>query len=283
MITVWCQIKISGIIISKDDKSPIPGAHVVEKGTPNRTVTSMDGAFTISVAEKNSILIFSSVGYISQELHLKGQDKIEIKLKSICYRDFFDHQRIGLYANSGIINNPVGGLFDLSFPAFFKSTTLKVGLGYQTNLDEKQFVDVQLGLYHLAVSCNFDADIRWYYRRVSRDNELNSKAYSIETNLNFSRLSVILGYSSIDLKKIEWAEKQSRQGSIIGIGFWPGGHLMIAGKASIYKDLVEYQGELSSRLKRINTFIKFYKVDSFTELSLGIGTEIGYRIKRRRK
>jgi CarboxypepD_reg-like domain len=264
--------------------SPIPGVNVVEKGTRNGTATSIDGTFTLSVLSPNSILIFSFVGYVTQEVKLRGQTKIKITLRTDCNRDWFDNQRVGIYANSGIINNPIGGQIELSFPAFYRQTTLKSGLSYQSNLDENQFVNAQIGLHHLAVSCKFDADINWYYRKISWDNELNSKAYSIETNLNFSSLRFILGYSAIDLTKIEKIDSHSDSGPLIGIGTWLGGpfDLLILGKISIYKDLVEYHGEVNRRFKKVNTFIKFYKVDSFTELSLGIGTEIKYKFNRQR-
>jgi hypothetical protein len=63
-----------------------------------------------------------------------------------------------------------------------------------------------------------------------------------------------------------------------------GGPLRLAvfAKAAIYKDNVEYFGEIRRDSRHINLYLKFYKLNSFTELSLGIGTEIGYRFKKQR-
>jgi len=67
-----CQLTITGIVISKTDKSTIPGVNVVEKGTKNGTITKIDGSFSIDVTNPNSSLVFSFVGMITQEYPLKG-------------------------------------------------------------------------------------------------------------------------------------------------------------------------------------------------------------------
>lgn len=75
-LTAWTQVTITGTVIFKEDNSPIPGANIVEKGTPNGTTTKLDGTFEISVADKNAVLIGSFVGYRPQEISINGRDKL---------------------------------------------------------------------------------------------------------------------------------------------------------------------------------------------------------------
>ena len=59
---------------------PVIGANVIEKGTTNGTVTDFDGNFSIQV-NKNSVLTVSFIGYVSQEVAVKGGNKLNITLK----------------------------------------------------------------------------------------------------------------------------------------------------------------------------------------------------------
>ena len=59
---------------------PVIGANVIEKGTTNGTVTDFDGNFSIQV-NKNSVLTVIFIGYVSQEVAVKGGNKLNITLK----------------------------------------------------------------------------------------------------------------------------------------------------------------------------------------------------------
>ena len=67
-LTVWCQFTVSGTVISKEDKSKLVGVIVVEKGTKTGTVTASDGTFSLNVTDSNSILVFSFIGFVTQEI-----------------------------------------------------------------------------------------------------------------------------------------------------------------------------------------------------------------------
>lgn len=72
--TLQQQRTVSGTV--KDTHGePIIGANVVEKGTTNGVVSDYDGNFSLSVNE-NATLQFSYIGYISQEISLKGQPSL---------------------------------------------------------------------------------------------------------------------------------------------------------------------------------------------------------------
>lgn len=283
-MTAWSQITINGTVISKDDKSPIPGVNVVEKGTMNGTLTKEDGTFSIEVSDPNSILVFSFVGMITQEFPLNGQRQILVKTKWDCNKDFFDSQQIMIYAKSGLINNPLGGQVEIASP-WVLGGVIKGFYSYQTNLDENEFQNGQIEFSHYISNCDFDMDFRWNYRQVSFDSDLNTKAYSFESDLNLRNIKLIAGYSHLDFNREKTTKSEILSGVLIGLGTYINIplHPTAIVKISLYKDKVEYQASIQGGYKRFLCSVKFYKLNSFNELSVGIGTGLGYRLKRRRK
>ncbi len=76
---VMAQTKtIAGKVMDKTE--PLVGVTVVVKGTTTGTVTNEKGLYSIKVPAENSILIFSSVGYTSQEIAVGNQAEINITL-----------------------------------------------------------------------------------------------------------------------------------------------------------------------------------------------------------
>jgi hypothetical protein len=280
----WCQVTITGIVISSDDKMPIPGVSVVEQATHNGASTQSDGSFELTVTDKNSTIEVSFIGYITQQVPLNGRDKVNIVLKVECTRDWFDAQEIGLYLNSGVINNPLGGQFELSFPAYFGEGTLTTALSYQTDLEENEFLNAEVDLKHFIFTCNFDMNAGVFYRMVEFNNDFNSIAYSLETNFNFNGVGFIAGYSHLNFERIEAGENHGHSGPLIGIRTWINGPLRLAvsAKTSIYRNKEEYFVEVLRESRYIDAFAKFYKLDTFSEVSLGIGTTFGYRFKRQK-
>lgn len=80
-LIVPADITITGRV--SDEKGEfLPGVSVILKGTQRGTTTDIDGAFTINVPDNQGALVFSFVGYVSQEIVLSNQTKFEIKLVS---------------------------------------------------------------------------------------------------------------------------------------------------------------------------------------------------------
>lgn len=73
--------KISGFV-SNDKGEPVAGVTVAEKNTQNAVTTDENGAFVINVGNDNGILVFSSVGYESQELSIAGLTALNVILKT---------------------------------------------------------------------------------------------------------------------------------------------------------------------------------------------------------
>ena len=64
--SLHAQQTISGSVT--DETGPLPGVTIVEKGTSNGTTSDFDGNFSISVADENAILVFSYLGFLTQEI-----------------------------------------------------------------------------------------------------------------------------------------------------------------------------------------------------------------------
>lgn len=65
--------------VSDDTSSPVPGVNVLVKGTTIGTVTDIDGNYRI-YAPANAVLIFSFIGYVSQEVSPTNSGSVNVKL-----------------------------------------------------------------------------------------------------------------------------------------------------------------------------------------------------------
>ncbi len=73
---------VSGTIT--DDKgSPVSAVTVIVKGTRTGVTSDNNGVYKIVAAGANSVLVFSSVGYETQEVKLNGRNTINISLKTV--------------------------------------------------------------------------------------------------------------------------------------------------------------------------------------------------------
>ena len=73
-------LSVSGKVTSGTDKTGMPGVSIQLKGTTKGTVTNGDGAFNIEVPGNNAVLIFSFIGYKTQEVVVNGQKTLDITL-----------------------------------------------------------------------------------------------------------------------------------------------------------------------------------------------------------
>lgn len=80
-LSVTAQKKQVTGTVRDADGNGVPSVTVKEKGTNNQTLTNASGTFKISVAS-NATLVFSSVGYVTQEMSVDGKSTIEVSLAS---------------------------------------------------------------------------------------------------------------------------------------------------------------------------------------------------------
>jgi len=71
--------KVTGKVTDEKGET-MPGVNVVVKGTTIGAVTNADGVYSINVSKENASLTFSFVGYISKDVRIGNQSKIDVIL-----------------------------------------------------------------------------------------------------------------------------------------------------------------------------------------------------------
>ncbi len=72
---------ISGKVSSSEDQSTIPGVNVIVKGSANGAITDVNGEYKITV-KSSDVLVFSFVGFISQEVQVGERSIVDVVLVS---------------------------------------------------------------------------------------------------------------------------------------------------------------------------------------------------------
>ncbi len=73
-------LTVTGTVTVEPDQEPVPGVNVLVKGTTQGTVTDIDGNYRISVPNENDTLVYTYVGYASQEVPVNGQSTLNVTL-----------------------------------------------------------------------------------------------------------------------------------------------------------------------------------------------------------
>jgi len=77
----YSQKTVTGTVVSSDDGMGIPGVNVVEKGTANGTSTDFDGNYAIEVSNDSAVLVYSYLGFITQEITVGNKTAVEVTLE----------------------------------------------------------------------------------------------------------------------------------------------------------------------------------------------------------
>ncbi|MEY8488203.1 SusC/RagA family TonB-linked outer membrane protein [Parabacteroides sp. ASD2025] len=73
-------LKVTGIVKDQSGE-PLIGVNVMERGTTNGSITDVDGKYSVSVKGNKSVLVFSYIGYVSQEIPVAGKQSVNVTLK----------------------------------------------------------------------------------------------------------------------------------------------------------------------------------------------------------
>ncbi|MEP6931722.1 MAG: SusC/RagA family TonB-linked outer membrane protein, partial [Flavobacterium sp.] len=75
------KITVSGTVFGGDDGMPLPGVGIKDKGSDETATTDFDGTFAMEINAPEATLVFSYVGYVTQESKLtQSQKNLSIKL-----------------------------------------------------------------------------------------------------------------------------------------------------------------------------------------------------------
>ncbi len=70
-------INVSGKV-SEENNAVLPGVNILVKGTTNGTTTDSDGRYSITVDDADAVLIFSFIGYVSQEIAVGSRSIVDV-------------------------------------------------------------------------------------------------------------------------------------------------------------------------------------------------------------
>ncbi len=62
------QQTVKGKVLEKSTGQPLPGVNIIVKGTANGTTSDFNGTFSLNVKNDNAVLVFSFLGYKTQEV-----------------------------------------------------------------------------------------------------------------------------------------------------------------------------------------------------------------------
>lgn len=72
---------IAGRVTDAVSGEGLPGVNILLKGTQRGTTTDAEGAFSLTVPNAEAVLVFSFVGYISQEIAVGSRTSVDVSLK----------------------------------------------------------------------------------------------------------------------------------------------------------------------------------------------------------
>jgi TonB-linked SusC/RagA family outer membrane protein len=75
------QIAVSGKVVDDEGQS-LPGVTVVVKGTTQGSVTDIDGNYSIPKVDGESVLVFSFVGMLTEQIAVNGNSSINVSMKT---------------------------------------------------------------------------------------------------------------------------------------------------------------------------------------------------------
>lgn len=71
---------VTGKVTSSEDSQGLPGTNVIIKGSTQGTVTDAYGNYTVDVTSSESVLIFSSIGYVTEEIIVGDRTTINVAM-----------------------------------------------------------------------------------------------------------------------------------------------------------------------------------------------------------
>ncbi|HYH57534.1 MAG TPA: carboxypeptidase-like regulatory domain-containing protein, partial [Anseongella sp.] len=74
------QKTVSGTVVSATDGMPLPGVSVMEKGSQAGASTDISGNFSITVSTANPVLVFSFLGFRTEEVTVTGDQPLRVSL-----------------------------------------------------------------------------------------------------------------------------------------------------------------------------------------------------------
>ncbi|MGL4631202.1 MAG: carboxypeptidase-like regulatory domain-containing protein, partial [Leadbetterella sp.] len=79
-ISSFAQLEVSGVVTDMSSGQSVPGVTVMIAGSSKGVNSDVNGKYSITVPNKKATLIFSFVGYLTQEIAVNGRREMNVSL-----------------------------------------------------------------------------------------------------------------------------------------------------------------------------------------------------------
>lgn len=79
-ISTYAQQTVRGKVTAQEDGQALPGVSIVIQGTTTGTVTNIDGEYSINVPNSESVLVFSFIGFETQNVTVGANTQLDVSL-----------------------------------------------------------------------------------------------------------------------------------------------------------------------------------------------------------
>jgi len=76
------QRTVTGTVTDSQTSQAMPGVNVLIKGTTTGSISDANGRYSIIVIDPNSVMVFSFIGYVSEEVPMAGRSVVDVALRS---------------------------------------------------------------------------------------------------------------------------------------------------------------------------------------------------------
>ena len=79
-VPAFSQVKVNGSLTDAETQEPLIGVNILVKNSTSGTISDVDGNYEIEVPDATSILVFSFVGFATQEVALEGRNRLDLSM-----------------------------------------------------------------------------------------------------------------------------------------------------------------------------------------------------------
>ncbi|SFS55307.1 TonB-linked outer membrane protein, SusC/RagA family [Zhouia amylolytica] len=259
------QQQITGLVTDKQGK-PIPGATVIIKGSTDGTFTNDKGVYNIT-ATSNDVLVFSFIGFKSEEVPVENQLQLDVILTedvtalgevtvNAGYYTVSEKERTGSISSIKAeeiekqpVNNPLGAMQGYMSGVNIQQTTGVPGGGYNIEIRGKNFINGNTNPLYIIDGVPFNA------------NSLASA--SVSGSINNGNVSPLNALNPSDIESIE-VLKDADATAIYGSRAANGVVLITTRKGK--SGTTQFQATINSGMGHLSHFLELMNTPQYLEI-----------------
>lgn len=255
---------------------PLFGATIAEKGTSNFVSTNFNGDFSITFQNVPTTIVISYTGFESLEFTINRytDDYVVFNLLSNLDCNLPIRPHLIIAGNPGLINNPFGLNLELwsNLNRLKNVTRINTSLNFQTNLVSDYFFQANAQLYGIQLSPDYSLSIKGSFEKIVFQDLFEPSLFAVESTISHNSYGFIAGGKWMRVNHSNFLAPT------IGLTYddylWSG--FSAVAKVSFFDGNTQLNGKITKHFGRIATFINYYKLQNFEEVSIGLGYNIYY-------